>query len=629
MLAIFAAYPIQVFGLFALFKIDALDLKTFPIAQHPTLQSFVNHFPSSAFEIFLAGLILFYVVEQVLRLRKHLAFANGLPPQLVGRVSDAKYAESTAHNKFKNGFGAVKDFYSLVSTILSIFVFWPVTWSLTQYYFKEYEYAQTLIVPAVFSALSEVIDLCLMGPVNAYGTFIVDEKHNNYTIAGYVKDKVKWLLIGVVLNGLFMFGLISIVDWAGPDAWKYMIGFVTCVVMSIQILFPVTVAKLFNTFTPLPEGDLKIAIDELVSKTKLDCNQCYMVDGSAQSKHSNAYVAGMCGTRRIVIYDTLVKDLKNDKARINAVVGHEIGHAKLYHNWILTTLMTLNFSSMFYIFSFFQSNADMVASFGFPTTGVNVDKENAVTTFLILHCFMAVYSSCIMPFWSVLLNSIVRQLEFAADRYSVSLGYDIRLALLDLGLENLSDMNPDPWHAAWHYSHPPLVSRLNAVTKLLNNAPMPDDKVIQYIQMPSTKTKTDGEAETTGTPVTAGTANSSVKEQSSLHMEAEAFNVENSSSDDDGENDASPTIGAAAALPAVVMAPPSDAPPPTGVAALIGTRNMAAEGNSNIDNKPFVMVAHCTLPKEHPDTPDRHLNRRLSQDDMPASRHASQSEISM
>merc|ERR1719329_831404 len=100
-----------------------------------------------------------------------------------------------------------------------------------------------------------------------------------------------------------------------------MIGFVILVVIIVQVLFPVTVAKCFNTFTPLPEGQLKVAIDDLVSKTNLDCKQCYMVDGSTQSSHSNAYVAGMCGTRRIVIYDTLVKDLQNDQPRIKAVVG--------------------------------------------------------------------------------------------------------------------------------------------------------------------------------------------------------------------------------------------------------------------------------------------------------------------
>merc|ERR1740130_501016 len=92
-----------------------------------------------------------------------------------------------------------------------------------------------------------------------------------------------------------------------------------------------------------------------------------------------------------------------------------------------------------------------------------------------------------MPLFSVLANCIVRQLEFAADKYSVELGYDIRLALLDLGLENLSDMNPDPWHAAYHYSHPPLVQRLDAIKELLGGQEMPDSKVINYIKMPDLK----------------------------------------------------------------------------------------------------------------------------------------------
>ena len=511
LLQVLAVYPVVVFLLFTLLKID---YNAITITTTKPWEKF-DH--TSGFDCFVAGVLFFYIIETILRIRKHLAFANGLPKQLIGRVTDEKYQESTVLNKFKNQFGAVKDILNLVSTFITIFIFWPATWSLVQTKFKDYSYAQNLIIPALWSSLIELIDLLLMGPINGYATFVVDKKHNNHTLYTYIKDKVKTLLMSVVLNGLVLFALISIVDWAGPDAWKYMIGFVICVVICIQILFPVTVAKCFNTFTPLPEGELKITIDELVSKTELDCKQCYMVDGSTQSKHSNAYVAGMCGTRRIVIYDTLVKDLKNDKARINAVVGHEIGHAKLNHNWILTTVMAANLSSMFYIFSFFQSDVSMVKSFGFPESN----------TFLILSTFMAVYGSCIMPLFSVLANCIVRQLEFAADKYSVELGYDIRLALLDLGLENLSDMNPDPWHAAYHYSHPPLVQRLDAVKELLGGQEMPDSKVINYIKMPDLK-KDDPKkvAEETDLPVAK----------------------------------------------AVEMKPPTEAPPPQGVAAQIGIR---------------------------------------------------------
>jgi hypothetical protein len=149
-----------------------------------------------------------------------------------------------------------------------------------------------------------------------------------------------------------------------------------------------------------------------------------------------------------------------------------------------------------------------------------------------------------MPFFSVLINSIVRQLEFAADAYSVKLGYDIRLALLDISKENLGELNPDPWHAAYHYTHPPLLSRLQNVTNLLDGKPMPEDKVTQYIKVRLPEKKENDEAK-------------------------DAKKIA-----DDDANDALPPPESPAQ---VAMVPPADPPPPTGVAAIKGVIELASE----------------------------------------------------
>ena len=235
----------------------------------------------------------------------------------------------------------------------------------------------------------------------------------------------------------------------------------------------------------------------------------------------------------------------------------------------------------------------MVTSFGF-----NNGSSSSPSTFLILHCFMAVYASCFMPFVSVVLNSIVRQCEYAADRYAVSLGYDIRLALLDLSKENLGDLNPDPWYSSYFYTHPDLVSRLEAVTAQMGGAPMPEDVVTQYVSMP-TVTK-ESKADTKADPATAVTATAT----------AETRNVQKDESDDEdtAANNGVPQTTAKevsipppknqktiykntpgiipdVAVPSHVMAPPSDPPPPTGIAARIGTIEMAAEKNKPSENE--------------------------------------------
>lgn len=139
--------------------------------------------------------------------------------------------------------------------------------------------------------------------------------------------------------------------------------------------------------------------------TGLSCKAVFEVDGSKQSSHSNAYVAGMCGSKRIVIYDTLIKDVMEEMGSastvkddgtadkdspqliaarerglrgIEAIVGHEIGHSILHHTWALLGITQLNFLLMFWTFGFVQSNPRLVTDFGFP----------APCSFLIIQCFM-------------------------------------------------------------------------------------------------------------------------------------------------------------------------------------------------------------------------------------------------
>jgi STE24 endopeptidase len=417
--------------------------------------------------IFLLGAFLFYAVEQLLRYRKHLAFRQGIPPAFRGKVTPEKYTETVDYNKSKNQFGALSDAYSLFLLLVQVHYLWPLCWDSALAYAPEdtaWFSAATVLRPTLFVVLDMLISTCLTEPMTLYATFIVEEKFVKHTAATYISDKLKGLALNLVITLVMMIGLTRITEWAGPGAWVYLWAFISAFVFVLNVAYPVYIAPLFNTFTPLEEGtELRGAIDALVEKSGIDCRQCFMVDGSRQSAHSNAYVAGMCGSRRIVIYDTLVKDFDSDLERVSAVIGHEIGHAKMNHNWALLGATMLQFGIMFGTFGHFQGNAAIVTSFGF---------RGGASTFLELNCFMAVFQSTVFPLCTVAMNAMVRQLEFAADRYSVELGFDIRPALFDLSKSNLGDLNPDSWHSAYHHNHPPLLERLNAVSDLLG--PMPE-----------------------------------------------------------------------------------------------------------------------------------------------------------
>eukprot|EP00667_Euglena_gracilis_P007966 EG_transcript_8047 len=410
--------------------------------------------------VFLVGLGSFFAVEQYLRWRKGVALQRGVPAELAGEVSPEEYDVSRQYNVVKNRFGYFSDAYHLVLQVVQVWG-WPWLWAALPALSPAVD-TYYLLRPLAFVLAVTLFEAVAAEPLAVYSTFVIEERFgfNNHTAWSYAKDQAIGLTVNLLLSIVMWAGLICVVDYAGRDAWFYLWLFLTSVVFVLNLLYPVLIAPLTNTFRPLPDGDLRRGIEELIVQTGLNCKKVFEVDGSKQSKHSNAYVAGMLGTKRIVIYDTLVKDLDGDVQMIKAVVGHEIGHSIELHNWVLLGTAMVNLFLMFWTYGFFQNTPAVVTSFGFPE----------VSTFLSLQCFMQVYSSLIMPLWAVATNAVTRALEFRADRFSVRLGYDLRPSLLRISRTNKGDLNPDWLHSLWHHSHPPLLERLRAVTALLEKA---------------------------------------------------------------------------------------------------------------------------------------------------------------
>jgi len=403
--------------------------------------------------VFVGSVLFFYVFEQYLRMRKVRALGQGFPARLKGLGLEDDYQTTVDYNLTKNNFAYVTDGFGAVQGLVMIY-FAPLLWDWGTTHAAGSDYACVMI----FLLVNQTIETVLGLPFDVYSTFVIEEKFgfNKYTAKSYAMDKVKSFLVGLLISGILFMGLVAVMDWAGNNAWFYLWCFISAFIFVFNMLYPILIAPLFNTFKPLASENIKKGIDELVEKTGLNCKKVFEVDGSKQSSHSNAYVTGFFGSKRIVIYDTLIKDLEEDVGLINAVVGHEIGHAVMQHNWALLGMSLLNVFVMFWSFGFFQNTDEVVHSFGYKTAN----------TFLRLQCFMAVYSSVIMPFFSVFMNGVTRVLEFQADAYSVSLGFDISTALVKISKTNKGDLNPDWLHSLVHHNHPPLLERIEAVSSL-------------------------------------------------------------------------------------------------------------------------------------------------------------------
>ncbi|XP_073281821.1 CAAX prenyl protease 1 homolog isoform X1 [Primulina huaijiensis] len=412
-------------------------------------------------EAVVGFMIMVYIFETYLDIRQHTALKlPTLPKPLVGVISQEKFEKSRAYSIDKSHFHFVHELVTILmdSAILSFGVlpwFWKMSGEFLLYagLNAENEILHTLAFLAGVMFWSQLTDL----PFSLYSTFVIEARHgfNKQTIWLFIRDMIKGIALAVVIGPPIVAAIIFIVQKGGPYLAIYLWAFMLVVSLVMMTVYPILIAPLFNKFTPLPDGNLRIKIESLASSLKFPLKKLFVVDGSTRSSHSNAYMYGFFKNKRIVLYDTLIQQCKDDE-EIVAVIAHELGHWKLSHTmysfFAVQVLTLLQFGG----YTLVRNSKDLFQSFGFDTQPVLIG--------LVLFQHTVIPLQHIVSF---LLNLVSRSFEFQADSFAKKLGYasPLRAALVKLQEENLSAMNTDPWYSAYHYSHPPLVERLAAIDK--------------------------------------------------------------------------------------------------------------------------------------------------------------------
>ncbi|KAG6437590.1 hypothetical protein SASPL_102509 [Salvia splendens] len=410
-------------------------------------------------EAVVGFMILVYIFETYLDLRQHAALKlPNLPKPLVGVISQEKFEKSRAYSLDKSNFHFVHEFVTILmdSAILYFGIlpwFWKRCGEVLVYagFNAENEIIHTLAFLAGVMFWSQITDL----PFSLYSTFVIEARHgfNKQTLLLFFRDMIKGIILAIVIGPPIVAAIITIVQKGGPYLAIYLWGFMLIVSLIMMTVYPVLIAPLFNKFTPLPEGELRTKIENLASSLKFPLKKLFVVDGSTRSSHSNAYMYGFFKNKRIVLYDTLIQQCKNEE-EVVAVIAHELGHWKLNHtmySFIAVQILTL---LQFGGYTLVRNSKDLFQSFGFDTQPVLIG--------------LIIFQHTVIPLQhvvSLLLNLVSRAFEFLADAFAKKLGYAVplRAGLIKLQEENLSSMNTDPWYSAYHYSHPPLVERLAAI----------------------------------------------------------------------------------------------------------------------------------------------------------------------
>eukprot|EP00744_Colponema_vietnamica_P006444 GILI01009361.1.p1 GENE.GILI01009361.1~~GILI01009361.1.p1 ORF type:complete len:272 (-),score=93.51 GILI01009361.1:240-1055(-) len=260
-------------------------------------------------------------------------------------------------------------------------------------------------------------------------------------------------LLLIVLGVPIMSSLIWVIRWGGPHFYFYVWIFVMCVSLFFITIYPHFIAPLFNTFTELPQGTLRFAIEELAGRLNFPLTRLYVVDGSKRSGHSNAYFYGFFKNKRIVLFDTLLDQV--DEQETLAILAHELGHWKHNHVSINFAISSVTIFIQFFLFGQVINSGDIYTSFGFDTRAVLIG----------LFVFAQIFSP-VSYILNICMTFFSRHCEFQADAFAVGLGFSQPLSsgLVKIHTENLGNMNPDPLYSAYHFSHPPLIERLRAIS---------------------------------------------------------------------------------------------------------------------------------------------------------------------
>lgn len=302
----------------------------------------------------------------------------------------------------------------------------------------------TIVTVLLLSSLLEV-------PFSLYRTFVIEARFgfNKMTLALYLTDAAKSLLLGVAIGLPLLFGVLWLMERMGEYWWLYV--WLAWMAFNLLILFiyPTFIAPLFNKFTPLQDAAMKARVEALLDKCGFTAQGLFVMDGSKRSAHGNAYFTGFGKTKRIVFFDTLLERLSGNE--IEAVLAHELGHFKRHH--VLKRISATFAMSLGFLWLLGQL---MQTEWFYQ--GLGVSTPSTALALLLFFMTLPVFSFLLHP----LLSAYSRKHEFEADEYAArqTAAQDMVSALVKLYQDNAATLTPDPLYSKFYDSHPPAMARI-------------------------------------------------------------------------------------------------------------------------------------------------------------------------
>jgi Zn-dependent protease with chaperone function len=307
----------------------------------------------------------------------------------------------------------------------------------------------------LYGILFTLVTAVLSLPLDYYSDFVRPHAYglSDQTAAKWWSDGLIGLGIGCVAIALLLW-IPYLLLRKSPRRWWLYSGLAALPLLILLLLItPTLIEPLFNKFGPMKDKALEAQILALADRAGIEGGRVYEVNKSVDTKTVNAYVTGLGGTQRIVLWDTILAKLSPPEVLF--VMGHEMGHYVLGHTWQLVFLGTA--LSLFGAWVIHRTAGELIARyrarFGFAELA---DVASLPLMILLFSIVSLVLTPAILAFG--------RNVEHEADRFGLEItrdNHDCATAFVKLQQENLSVPRPGLLYKLWRSDHPPLGERID------------------------------------------------------------------------------------------------------------------------------------------------------------------------
>jgi Zn-dependent protease with chaperone function len=304
---------------------------------------------------------------------------------------------------------------------------------------------------ALFTIVTTIVDL----PLSYYTEFVREHAYglSNQTFGKWFGDTLKSLAVACIVGALVMWVPYLLLRKSPRRWWLYTaIALVPFIVLA-NLVAPIWIAPLFNKFEPMQDKALEQKILSLAGRAGIEGSRVYQVNKSVDTKTLNAYVAGLFGTKRIVLWDTTLKRMTDRELLF--VMGHEMGHYVLHHVWQAIAFSVVIIAASLYVA--YRAAGAVIARFGRRWGFTSLADVASLPLLLLL---MSAFGLVVMP----LQLAFTRHFEHEADRFGLEItqtNHSAGTAFVKLQQDALANPRPGLLYKIFRESHPPLGERID------------------------------------------------------------------------------------------------------------------------------------------------------------------------